>query len=358
MSTYLILDIGAGTLDILYYNTEDPVQYKGVVKSPILTLEEKTRGLSGNILVTGKEMGGGAVSKILTERAKEAEVVVSVSAAATLHHSVSRVRSWGIKVIEDTKAEELKRASGYGFLVFEDLETERLRSIVKGFGIPFQFDTLGICAQDHGTPPEGVSHLDYRHQIFKACVDKDPFPHALLYKEGEIPFTFNRLRSIGESAKSIPSKEIYVMDSGMAAILGASMDSRIQATERVLVLDIATSHTVGAILERGEIAGWFEYHTRDITVEKLDALLTGLADGTLNHERILQEGGHGAYVRKKVGRRALENIIATGPKRSLVQKSRFPMILGAPLGDNMMTGTVGVLEAIRRRKNLPPMSYA
>jgi hypothetical protein len=27
------------------------------------------------------------------------------------------------------------------------------------------------------------------------------------------------------------------------------------------------------------------------------------------------------------------------------------------LGDNMMTGTVGVLEAIRRREGLDPISY-
>jgi len=32
-------------------------------------------------------------------------------------------------------------------------------------------------------------------------------------------------------------------------------------------------------------------------------------------------------------------------------------VLGAPLGDNMMTGTVGVLEAIRRRKGLQAFSY-
>jgi uncharacterized protein (DUF1786 family) len=148
------------------------------------------------------------------------------------------------------------------------------------------------------------------------------------------------------------------MDSGMAAILGGSMDSRTRAIERVLVLDIATSHTVGAILEREEIAGLFEYHTRDITSEKLDALLIELAEGTLSHDRILQGGGHGAYIRKKAGKVALKTIVATGPKRSLAQSSKFPMILGSPLGDNMMTGTVGVLEAIRRRKNLPPISYA
>ena len=358
MSRCLILDIGAGTLDILYYSTEDEQHYKAVVKSPILVMEEKARGLRGNLLVTGGEMGGGGVSKVLTERARTEEVIVSASAAATLHHSLKRVQSWGIRVIEDSEAEELRRSNKYSFLVFQDLDVERLKSIVEGFGIPFQFDILGICAQDHGTPPEGVSHLDYRHQIFKASLDKNPFPHALLFRDSEIPPMFNRLRSIAESARFIPSKEIYVMDSGMAAILGGSMDSRTQAIERVLVLDIATSHTVGAILERGEIAGWFEYHTRDITLEKLDALLIELAEGTLNHDRILQGGGHGAYIRKKAGKVALKTIVATGPKRSLAQNSRFPMILGSPLGDNMMTGTVGVLEAIRRRKHLSPISYA
>jgi uncharacterized protein (DUF1786 family) len=358
MSKFLILDIGAGTLDILYYSSEDELHYKAVVKSPILTVEEKIRGLPGNLLLTGREMGGGIVSKILTERARKEEVIVSASAAATLHHSLQKVRSWGIRVIDDSEAEQLKRTNKYSSLVLQDLDVGRLKSIVEGFGIPFQFDILGICAQDHGTPPEGVSHLDYRHQVFKAALDKDPFPHALLFRDSEIPSTFTRLRSIAESARLIPAKEIYVTDSGMAAILGGSMDSRTQAFERVLVLDIATSHTVGAILERGEMAGWFEYHTRDITLKKLDALLIELADGTLDHERILREGGHGAHIRRKVGKGALETIVATGPKRSLVQNSRFPMILGAPLGDNMMTGTVGILEAIRSRKNLPPISYA
>jgi len=358
MSRCLILDIGAGTLDILYHSAENELHYKAVVKSPILAVEEEARGLPGKLLVTGTEMGGGAVSKVLTERAIKGEVVVSASAAATLHHSVQRVRSWGIRVIEDSEAEELKRSNEYSSIVFQDLDLGRLRSIVEGFGIPFQFDVLGICAQDHGIPPDGVSHLDYRHQIFKASLDINPFPHTLLYRDYEIPSSLNRLKSIAESARLIPAEEIYVMDSGMAAILGGSMDSRVRAIGRVIVLDVATSHTVGAILEGGEIAGLFEYHTRDITSEKLDGLLIELADGTLNHRRVLQEGGHGAYIRKRVGKVALENIVATGPKRRLVQNSRFPMILGAPLGDNMMTGTVGVLEAIRRRKNLTPISYA
>jgi hypothetical protein len=33
------------------------------------------------------------------------------------------------------------------------------------------------------------------------------------------------------------------------------------------------------------------------------------------------------------------------------------MTFGAPWGDNMMTGTVGLLEAVRLRENLPPIDY-
>ena len=234
---------------------------------------------------------------------------------------------------------------------------DRLEHIIKGLDLSFSFDVVGLCAQDHGSPPEGVSHLDYRHEIFKASFDANPFPHGVLYRMDEVPASLSRLKSMAESAKMLPAKEIYVMDSGMAAILGASMDSRAREKERVLILDVATSHTVGAALEREEMAGFFEYHTSDIDLERLEVLLRDLANGILEHAEILKEGGHGAYIRKAFGFQAVEVIVASGPKRNLVEKSRLPILFGAPLGDNMMTGAVGVLEAIRRRKGLKIISY-
>ena len=70
------------------------------------------------------------------------------------------------------------------------------------------------------------------------------------------------------------------------------------------------------------------------------------------HEQVLAEGGHGAYVRKAFGFEAVELIVATGPKRRLVENSKLPIAFGAPLGDNMMTGTAGLLQAIKKRKGL------
>ncbi|MBN1830883.1 MAG: pyruvate formate-lyase activating enzyme [Deltaproteobacteria bacterium] len=357
MNRFLIVDVGAGTMDVLCYDMGSDEHYKAVVKSPIRTLAEAAENLPGNLLITGTEMGGGELSVVLERRSKKDEVIMSASAAATIHHNPEKVRSLGIKIVDDNEIANLQRRQAYHMLRTCDLEVDRLEEIVKGLGIPLSFDVVGLCAQDHGRAPDGMSHLDYRHQIFKAGLDENPFLHGLLYRDDEIPASLSRLKAMAESAKMLSADEIYVMDSGMAAILGASMDWRVREKKRTMVLDVATSHTVAAALDRGEMAGFFEYHTKDITLERLEALLEALADGRLNHEEILKEGGHGAYIRKALGFRIREGIVATGPKRRLVEQSRLPILFGSPLGDNMMTGTVGVLEAIRRRKGLRAISF-
>ncbi|MDZ7695804.1 MAG: DUF1786 family protein [Deltaproteobacteria bacterium] len=357
MARFLMIDIGAGTMDLLVYDTDADTHFKAVVRSPVQSLADALDRLEGRLLVTGVEMGGGPVSGVLTRKAAEGEVVMSRASAATIHHSEARVTAAGIRIVEDDRVERLKMEGDFTVFDIADIETERIEGIVHGLGVPFTFDAVAVCAQDHGVPPDGVSHLDYRHQIFKAALDKAPFPHTLLYEAGAVPKPFNRLRSIAMRAKALPAGQVFVMDSGMAAILGASMDPRATDRERFMILDMATSHTLGAALERGEIAGFFEYHTRDIDVGRLEALIKGLAEDALDHAQILQEGGHGATMRKAAGAEAMDLIITTGPKRRLAAPSRLPLFWGAPLGDNMMTGTVGLLEALRRRLGLSAISY-
>jgi uncharacterized protein (DUF1786 family) len=357
MSKFLMVDIGAGTMDVLYYDTRADQHYKAVVKSPVRSVAEKAAAVSGNLLVVGHEMGGGPITQVLRERARQAQVVMSVSAAATLNHDPEKVKSWGIQLVEDDRAENMRAAPNYNLITLSDIAPQRLKNIVGSFGVSDELDAVAICAQDHGVPPPGVSHLDFRHNMFKARLVEKPQPHSLLYPSNEVPETMNRLKSIARSAAALPAGEIYVMDSGMAAILGASMDGPAQGKARFLVLDIATSHTVGAAMVGEEIAGFFEYHTQDISLEKLEDLLPKLADGKLSHRQVLAEGGHGAFLRKAVGFNAVETIVATGPKRKLIQGSHLPVQWGAPWGDNMMTGTVGLLEALRRRKGLEPITY-
>jgi uncharacterized protein (DUF1786 family) len=351
------VDIGAGTMDVLWFDTEAVHHYKAVAVSPVRTIAERAAHLPGDLIVTGCEMGGGPVTSVLRQRAESHEVIASASAASTLHHDPEKVRSWGITVVADGEAERLLRRKRYAHLVLQDVEAGRLERIVEGFGVPFEFDAVAVCVQDHGLPPPGMSHLDFRHRIYRERLDARPLPHALLFSADEVPSFFNRLRSVAQSAGRLPTREVYVMDSGMAAIVGACLDSHVPQDRAFVVLDVATSHTVCAALAGGELAAMVEYHTVDITRDRLEGLLEDLVLGRLDHRQVLAEGGHGAYVRKAVGPEALNTIIATGPKRRLVRGSALPMIFGAPFGDNMMTGCVGLLESLRRRKGLAPILY-
>ena len=357
MSRFLMVDVGAGTVDILYYDTEKEFHYKTVARSPVRTLAEDIIKLPGNLLVTGGEMGGGPVTSALKKRAVEAEVVMSASSAATLNHDLELVREWGIQIVEDDVAEDWVSRSTHTHVVLGDIQPQRLQQVIESFGVPFDFDAVAVYAQDHGVPPRGVSHLDFRHNLFRERLEQEPYPHTLLYHSDEIPPVLNRLRSIADSAARLPAASVYVMDSGMAAILGASLDASVKDRKRAFVMDAATSHTVGAAMEGGALAGFFEYHTVDINVPKLEELFDALASGTLSHEQVLAEGGHGAFIRKAIGFEDTDVIVSTGPKRGRLADTRLPLVYGAPLGDNMMTGTLGLLEALRRRKNLEPMLY-
>ena len=352
MSTYLLIDIGAGTMDILFWDDASTLHFKAVVRSPVPHLAERINQSPGDLLITGQEMGGGDITGILKERARTHRVIISEEASATLHHDPDRIAAWGIQVVEEEEAHEMLSQYPDSHFVTADIDCERLEKVVTGLGVPFEFDVVGICVQDHGVPPKGVSHLDYRHRLFTAVLDKDPHATTLLYGKDEVPQSMNRLRSVAISAEKLPAKEVFVMDSGMAAIQGASLDSLARGRNCVAVLDVATSHTLGATLVHGEIAGFFEYHTSEINGVKVDRLLKDLADGLLSHQQILDEGGHGAYLRKAVGFNNIDMIIATGPRRELLSDSRLPIQYGAPMGDNMMTGTLGLLSAIRARKGL------
>ena len=102
---FLMVDIGAGTMDVLCYDTEADLHYKAVVKSPVRTIAEKAAAAQGNLIVTGCEMGGGPITGLLKQRAQQDEVVMTSSAAATLHHDPEIVKSWGIKVVDDDQGE-------------------------------------------------------------------------------------------------------------------------------------------------------------------------------------------------------------------------------------------------------------
>jgi uncharacterized protein (DUF1786 family) len=255
-------------------------------------------------------------------------------------------------------AQKKRKSRNVSWFKTGDVPVKDLMTAFRVMGIEPAVDFLGIAVQDHGTPRTKISTLDFRHTIFREIIEASPKPSAFLFASHRVAPYLRRMRAVAMDSASFPSGKVYVMDTGMAAILGASRDPAAREKKAIIVLDVATSHTLGALVVGDEIGGFFEYHTSELTPTVLKSLIVDLADGKLSHQKIRSEGGHGAYVRKSVGFKQIELILATGPKRKILQHVGIDnIVLGAPFGDNMMTGTAGLNLAIAEREGLSLERY-
>ena len=92
------------------------------------------------------------------------------------------------------------------------------------------------------------------------------------------------------------------------------------------------------------IAGLFEHHTGRLDREKLEGLLAQLAAGTLSHEELFAEHGHGALVLDPAPA-PLDFVAVTGPRRGMLTGSALNPYLAVPHGDMMMAGCWGLVRA-------------
>ena len=42
-------------------------------------------------------------------------------------------------------------------------------------------------------------------------------------------------------------------------------------------------------------------------------------------------------------------VVATGPNRNLLTQTKYPVHFASPAGDMMMTGPIGLVEAVKRK---------
>ena len=93
--------------------------------------------------------------------------------------------------------------------------------------------------------------------------------------------------------------------------------------------------------------GFFEYHTRYLTIKKAENLITKLANGTLTNEEVFNDGGHGCLVVDKS--KEMPFLSVTGPKRGLMSVSKFNPYFATPYGDMMLTGCFGLVRAFSQK---------
>jgi uncharacterized protein (DUF1786 family) len=148
----------------------------------------------------------------------------------------------------------------------------------------------------------------------------------------------------------------YAREAGCdeAAVLGANFDPAVMKRERKIIVNVGNFHTLAFRLGSG-IEGVFEHHTGEIDLPKLENYIRALADGSLKHQDIFNDMGHGALV---YGTSPFEfgkdefDVVVTGPRRSMFnrqskienRKSLRPYF-AAPFGDMMIAGCFGLLAA-------------
>ena len=353
MKPILTIDVGAGTTDILVVDPDRGEHYKAVAVSPVRRISRAIFAGRGDLLITGSIMGGGAVSKAVIQRAQAATVYMTPEAAGTINDDLSVVRKKGIRIVSGDEATVLSKNGCITTIEFGDISISGTKVLLEEMGVAWNFSFVAGAVQDHGVCPEGISPLDFRHQVMKERIEKDARPESLFFSHHDIPAFLTRMKATANLLSEFPCEKLFMMDTGMAAIVGASLDPQVLSNKPCIVSDIGNSHTLAAVLDQGLVGGFFEYHTNSVTAEKMDSLLVKLGDGDLSHEEVLAEDGHGAYIREVPGFDGIDTIVVTGPRREEVMSgTEIPHREGAPLGDNMMTGTAGLVACIGRREGI------
>jgi uncharacterized protein (DUF1786 family) len=353
----LALDIGAGTEDVLLYddkkeNIENCV--KMVLPTPSLIYATKVRKATvqrKNVLVKGSVIGGGAFSYALMRHIRAGlKVFITRQAAYTIRNDLDQVRDSGFEIIDKKEIPNF----GGEILEIEEVNIGQLKEFLAGFDEDLSdVDYVGIAVQDHGASPKGMSDRQFRIEKIAEVLQENPKPEALAFKEDNIPPYFLRMRSAAkDSRKHLPNAKVLLMDTAPAAIFGCLEDPIIKNIQVKLVINVGNGHTWATIIDKNRIVGTVEHHTRMLTPEKFDQLLIRFANGDLKNQEVFQDNGHGVFfLDKPCGFSQIEKIVATGPNRNILNKTRLETYFAAPYGDVMMTGPVGLIQAVKKIYN-------
>ncbi len=360
----LTVDIGTGTQDIYLYDSRLDLEngFKLVLPSPTMIVHQRiTRATRSRlpVLLTGHQMGGGPSAWAAEAHARAGlPIYATEDAARTLNDELDKVSALGIQILSGDEASHL--ADNVIRVEFRDFDFGAIARAFEHFGVSLSdLDAVAVAVFDHGAAPPGVSDRQFRFDYLDRRIRELNSLSAFAYLASEIPDSLSRLRAVADSARDLDFP-LVVMDTAPAAILGATFDPAVSRTPRKLVANIGNFHTLafrlGAVAEpsRYQIEGVFEHHTGEIDLTKLDSLLRALADGSLRHEDVFNDMGHGAliYADQPLQLGAGDfDVVVTGPRRSMflsptgANASGLRPYFAVPFGDMMIAGCFGLLAA-------------
>ena len=364
----LTVDIGTGTQDIFLYDSNLDIEngFKLVLPSPTMMVHRRLKQalpFRRPILLTGHQMGGGPSAWAIEEYARAGiPVYMTPSAATTLNDELDKVEKLGIKIIGEDEVQGLQVAGlKVERLELRDFDFELISKTFNDYGVSLDdLSAIAVAVFDHGNAPAGVSDRQFRFDYLDERIKAKNSLSSFAYLSNDIPKIMTRLQSVADSTHGLPCP-LVVMDTAPAAVLGANFDPTVMKRERKIIVNVGNFHTLAFRLGDG-IEGVFEHHTGEIDLPKLENYIRALADGSLKHQDIFDDMGHGALV---YGTNPFEfgkdefDVVVTGPRRSMFQTvDRGPQTenhrpsstvlrpyFATPFGDMMIAGCFGLLAA-------------
>lgn len=340
----LAVDVGAGTQDILLFEEGVPTENSAKMVMPSQTvivgkMIDRARLRRRAVFLTGTTMGGGASTRAAKRHIEAGlRVFATPKAALTFNDDPERVRKMGVLIAELAPPEAEVVEMG-------DLDIPAIKATFESFGLDMPKD-VAVAVQDHGRSPDRSNRI-VRFEEMARVLDSGGELRSFVHLDP--PPIFNRMGAVKEMLDRAGIRPM-IMDTGPAAIFGATLDPRYAAP--ALVLNIGNGHTIGAVVAEGKITALFEHHTSALTADKLLRFSKRLCDGTLTNGEVFEDGGHGAHVVEAPGAERIRSVVVTGPNRERFLGSGLLEKLGhvvsaAPGGDMMIAGCLGLVEAWR-----------
>ncbi|CAN5727838.1 DUF1786 domain-containing protein [soil metagenome] len=335
----LAIDVGAGTQDILIYESSRTPEncFKLVLPSQTQIIASRIREATRHRLplhLHGRVMGGGASSEAIADHLEAGfQVTATADAAATIHNDLEQVRTMGVAIGADP-------ISGSVHIRLGDVDCQALAGALDSFGVAMP-ETMGIAVQDHGYRP-GSGNNTVRFEYLQSLLDDGGDLASMVFRQA--PAGMNRMSAVLDE---FPGAS--VMDTGAAAVLGALGDPAVASaaqTDGAILVNVGNMHTFATLIKRRRLYGLFEHHTGGITSQIIHTLVSRLQRGDLDAESFAAGfDGHGAAIHPAYRNEGPFQFVAvTGPNRAIAGPLGYHQ--AAPHGDMMLTGSFGLVEGL------------
>ncbi len=336
----LAIDIGQGTQDILLYDPQKNIEncISLILPSPTALYGKIIETATSDLYIYGSTIGGGLLSGAIKAHLKKGYAVyMEPEAAASIRDDLDRVRRLGITIGSPPEPFNGKK------LLLSEVNLPLLKKFLAHFSEAMDVAAIAIAVQDHGTSPEGSSDRLFRFEMLAKQLTGHNNPEHCAYRAEEVPQCFTRMRSLANAVKKDFSGNIVLMDTALCALLGCMEDRPVP----YLIVNAGNDHTLCAIVGDNKIYALLEHHTALLSAEKLRNLLIRFAEGTVSHQEIFEDWGHGALYINKCVISPIEHIIVTGPRREIMRLTGLPVTFAAPAGNMMLTGPIGLVKACK-----------